>query len=454
MAKINLKGIKSLGESLGDTLGDVLNQTKEMAKSAVDSTGEVIENINTKVSDWKEQKERDAQIASGLYQEDGKTVISTIDGYQKWLTDLPISTAESYLELFNSQRQILSVVNSPILVGMALDNVINSLNKALSTAHTDHDKTIIRDMYASMIQNLFFFMEAKIHYAIDKNKDFAYQMIGQVGDTLSTYAIKLMKIATSEEELRGIEIRKFFSTMPDQIDFFKKTTSWAKDKKEIIKKMDEYRTTIENMFHMFDIYSDLIGQSITIHGLLSKYRRFLVDTYKEERFAPVRKRYKNAVAGRGLKAIGSSLEFKEYELSNPVSFGLRRVSKVLQGVGDVVSQVEDPTESIDIFFSQQNMLRNQKAEKEKNVQSLLNEVSDLKSQYDALGMLQLGMKKEISSSIDKKNKELKEAKSKLSEIESNLSDLDNSFPEAASIKFDIEQYETKLKKIEEKFIPV
>ena len=169
------------------------------AQKAVEATGaaisDVSEGLGAKVSEWNdertqrelakaEKKSREEEISSGLYVEDGKIIIGTLDGMCRWFEGLTGKVSGPYSEVVRAQVLILSVINSPVMVRVPIDRLMNMLNRALEASADDVQKADVKDAFASMLQNLFSFLSLKVNYLTDRKMTRRENSPGRQGRTL------------------------------------------------------------------------------------------------------------------------------------------------------------------------------------------------------------------------------------------------------------------------------
>ena len=144
-----------------------------------------------------------------------------------------------------------------------------------------------------------------------------------------------------------VEVRNPLATAQAQADFLKKALSMAKDGSDIRRKTDDYRDNLQDMFKFFDIYSAAIGPSILFHGLLSKYRRVLVELRKAELMAPIRKKYSSMATEKAIKTIGKAFVPDSIkDLTNPAGYALKTAFHAASGIGNVISEFQESRASL------------------------------------------------------------------------------------------------------------
>lgn len=331
------------------------------AQKAVEATGaaisDVSEGLGAKVSEWNdertqrelakaEKKSREEEISSGLYVEDGKIIIGTLDGMCRWFEGLTGKVSGPYSEVVKAQVLILSVINSPVMVRVPIDRLMNMLNRALEASADDVQKADVKDAFASMLQNLFSFLSLKVNYLTDRKNDEAGELARQAGEDLAD-CIRGIAAVFATDSGTVVEVRNPLATAQAQADFLKKTLSMAKDNSDILKKTNDYKDNLQDTFNLFDIYSSVIGPSILFHGLLSKCRRVLVEIRKAELIAPIRKKYSSMATEKAIKTIGKAfMPDSIKDLTNPAGYALKTAFHAASGIGNVISEFQESRASL------------------------------------------------------------------------------------------------------------
>ena len=81
-----------------------------------------------------------------------------------------------------------------------------------------------------MIQNLIFLSDAQLHYAIDRNKQEAKQLLSTAGDMLAKSVALAATLAAGPTVTAGVVIKNIFATEEMQNGFFGRLIGWIIDK--------------------------------------------------------------------------------------------------------------------------------------------------------------------------------------------------------------------------------
>lgn len=431
-------------------------------------TQELSEKAEQRAAERKEQKEKEqamkeevlrleAEEATGYYMRDGKLIISTIDGMKTWLTNLGQDTTPALMQTLQMQLQVLKQVQSPSMTGMALDNMMLCMSKAVNTATNDSELANIREAVASMIQNYFFMQEANLKCAQLKNKKEGYKLLTQSGEMLSNAVIKTASALTGGTiDMATTVVRNIFEAEAVQQGYIKNLIAWIGDKKQLKEKEKEFNQTLEMLFDTFDLHATLIGPSILIKGMLSRYRKTILEHRENEKLQMyIDRGYKIDVTK--LSKITSDLQSTATAIvrKNPIN-ALSGITTVLGGVaGLVVDKINSNNKTeldIKAYCTLQDALEVECNKLQEELSKMEGEITSLKQQHKELGMLQFAEKKELQQKIDLKTEEKVAVYNALKTTKEKLAEMKQLFPDAYAIKAELDQLEEKLMAVENKFL--
>ena len=431
-------------------------------------TQELSEKAELRAAERKEQKEKEnaireevlrleAEEASGYYMRDGKLIISTIDGMKTWLTNLGQDSTPALMQTLQMQLQVLKQVQSPSMTGMALDNIMLCMSKAVNTATNDSELANIREAVASMIQNYFFMQEANLKCAQLKNKKEGYKLLTQSGEMLSNAVIKTASALTGGTiDMATTVVRNIFEAEDIQQGYIKNLIAWIGDKKQLKEKEKEFNQTLEMLFETFDLHATLIGPSILIKGMLSRYRKTILEYRENEKLQMyIDRGYKIDVTK--LSKITSDLQSTATAIvrKNPIN-ALSGITTVLGGVaGLVVDKINSNNKTeldIKAYCTLQDALEVECNKLQEELSKMEGEITSLKQQHKELGMLQFAEKKELQQKIDLKVEEKDAVYNALKTTKEKLAEMKQLFPDAYAVKAELDQLEEKLVSIENKFL--
>ena len=437
----------------------------------IDKVSDVAKNIaeitEQKASEIKEQREQkqaekeellrlEAEEATGYYMRDGKLIISTIDGMKTWLTNLGQDTTPALMQTLQMQLQVLKQVQSPSMTGMALDNMILCLSKAVNTAQNDTELANIREAFASMIQNYFFMQEANLRCAQLKDREEGTKLLTQAGEMLSDAVTKTATALTgSTIDMATTVVRNIFEAEAVQKGYIKNLFAWIGDKKQLKAKEKEFNQTLEMLFDTFDLHAALLGPSILIKGMLSRYRKAILEYHQNEKL--------QMYIDRGHKIDAQKLtDLSSGVVATTTAIITKRPLKALSGLtmalsgaaGLVADKINSNKTGLDIkaYCTLQDALEVECNKLQEELSKMESEITSLKQQYKELGMLQFAEKKELQQKIDLKVEEKDAVYNALKTTKEKLAEMKQLFPDAYAIKAELDQLEEKLIAIENKFL--
>lgn len=436
-----------------DKVSDV---TKKIAEITEQKASEIKEQREQKQAEKEELLRLEAEEATGYYMRDGKLIISTIDGMKTWLTNLGQDTTPALMQTLQMQLQVLKHVQSPSMTGMALDNMILYLSKAVNTATNDSELANIREAFASMIQNYFFMQEANLRCAQLKDREEGTKLLTQAGEMLSDAVTKTATALTgSTIDMATTVVRNIFEAEAVQKGYIKNLFAWIGDKKQLKAKEKEFNQTLEMLFDTFDLHAALLGPSILIKGMLSRYRKAILEYHQNEKL--------QMYIDRGHKIDAQKLtDLSSGVVATTTAIVTKRPLKALSGLtmalsgaaGLVADKINSNKTGLDIkaYCTLQDALEVECNKLQEELSKMESEITSLKQQHKELGMLQFAEKKELQQKIDLKVEEKDAVYNALKTTKEKLAEMKQLFPDAYAIKAELDQLEEKLIAIENKFL--
>lgn len=445
----------ALGKLTGliDKVSDV---TKNIAEITEQKAAEKKELREQKQAEKEELLRLEAEEATGYYMRDGKLIISTIDGMKTWLTNLGQDTTPALMQTLQMQLQVLKHVQSPSMTGMALDNMMLCMSKAVNTATNDSELANIREAVASMIQNYFFMQEANLKCAQLKDREEGAKLLTQAGEMLSDAVTKTATALTgSTIDMATTVVRNIFEAEAVQKGYIKNLFAWIGDKKQLKAKEKEFNQTLEMLFETFDLHAALLGPSILIKGMLSRYRKAILEYHQNEKL--------QMYIDRGHKIDAQKLsDLSSGVVATTTAIVTKRPLKALSGLtmalsgaaGLVADKINSNKTGLDIkaYCTLQDALEVECNKLQEELSKMEGEITSLKQQHKELGMLQFAEKKELQQKIDLKVEEKDAVYNALKATKEKLAEMKQLFPDAYAIKAELDQLEEKLMAVENKFL--
>lgn len=436
-----------------DKVSDV---TKNIAEITEQKASEIKEQREQKQAEKEELLRLEAEEATGYYMRDGKLIISSIDGMKTWLSNLGQDTTPALMQTLQMQLQVLKQVQSPSMTGMALDNMILCLSKAVNTAQNDTELVNIREAFASMIQNYFFMQEANLRCAQLKSKEEGAKLLTQAGELLSDAVTKTASALTGGTlDMATTVVRNIFESEEIQKGYIKNLFAWIGDKKQLKAKEKEFNDTLEMLFDTLDLHAALLGPSILIKGMLSRYRKSIIEYRQNEKLQMYIERG-HKIDAQKLAELSSGIASTTLGLVGPNKLGA--VSGVLKSLNSIAGLVADKINSnktgldIQAYCTLQDALEVECNKLQGEVTKMEEEITSLKHQHKELGMLQFTEKKELQQKIDLKIEEKDVVYNALKTTREKLAEMKQLFPDAYAVNAELDQLEKKLMGVENKFL--
>ena len=377
-------------------------------------------------------------------------IIDTIDKLEEWIAVTQTEASKPAALVLQQQLQVLNYVQSPAMSGMVIDNIIVCLYKSLELAETDADKEAIRGSVASLLQSVLFMAEARLQYDVKKNKEEAVEMISSAGnlisDSVAAVASMLTPVPGAKTRVMVPVVKNILSSQAIQGGFFAHLLS-AKKKQEIIdEKIKEHNTMLENLFATFDRYYDLIGPSIQIHGVLSRYIKQLTEQFRETQYKEIESyttqftRQVNSMMDEVSTSVKASLGNSMYE----------RVAKGVIGAVAAIANANKKPETLD--FNEIKHLTSTLHSRYDALEDKLNlaqkEIEAKEQGLKDAGIFQRSLKSDLAKKIEQLKKEVSKIEKELIDLKEKRQIVDNII-EPVSHK--IEEYSANLSRIAERY---
>lgn len=377
-------------------------------------------------------------------------IIDTIDKLEEWIAVTQTEASKPAALVLQQQLQVLNYVQSPAMSGMVIDNIIVCLYKSLELAETDADKEAIRGSVASLLQSVLFMAEARLQYDVKNNKEEAVEMISSAGnlisDSVAAVASMLTPVPGAKTRVMVPVVKNILSSQAIQGGFFAHLLS-AKKKQEIIdEKIKEHNTMLENLFATFDRYYDLIGPSIQIHGVLSRYIKQLTEQFRETQYKEIESyttqftRQVNSMMDEVSTSVKASLGNSMYE----------RVAKGVIGAVAAIANANKKPETLD--FNEIKHLSSTLHSRYDALEDKLNlaqkEIEVKEQGLKDAGIFQRSLKSDLAKKIEQLKKEVSKIEKELIDLKEKRQIVDNII-EPVSHK--IKEYSANLSRIAERY---
>lgn len=380
---------------------------------------------------------------------DAKEQIETIDQLQDSLVTLEGEMSPAMLQVLKSQIQVLGTISSPTMTGMMIDNLVLGLKQSMDTAEPTTIPAI-RDSYIRLIHNYVFMAEAKMRYVVDKNKEEANRLLAESGkmlaDTFADIAAIAVPAGKARKIVKSVNKNMFEIKPASGGDFFSNMVKVFNAKSVIEEKQKEFFSTIENLFDTFEKYPDLFGPSILINGMLSKYRKILVDRYADSKIKVIKNRKSVAELQKASQLSDDLMKtFKKGDIWGMVSSGVQSFFNAAISRKATQYDLQTFFMMYDAFDAELKELKAKLSEEESRLK-------ELEQQKKQVGFFNFTGKKETAKSIEEQLAKLADCKKEVLSAEKKLKELKALLPEAKALKEDINRYESRLITIEQLYL--
>ena len=374
-----------------------------------------------------------------------KTVeINSVSDLNKWITSMQSLASRSVAQLLQSQLQVANYVVSPVISGMILDNILVCLHKSLEIAESPQEKKVLQESFAALLQGVIFVSEARLLFEIKKNKDEAMQLIYNANTMMAqsvSSAAALVNQAAGNTVGMPLINNVFGSKVLD-----KKLIAASGKAAEIAEMKANHNTMLNNLFQTLDRYFKIIGPSIQVHGMLSRYVAPLVNDYTESQL--------NEMESYITKfAVQWDAIVKEMSISLHEEYRLGKIERKKEGVSRVVDSILNRRHRPDIQSYEEichmyDFLKERQVSLTKRIASLKREVAECASQRDSLGIFQREKKEAWDMKISALNLEASKLGVTAADVDEKLRIVENVI---APIKERVGKYESELKRITEMY---
>lgn len=163
---------------------DISKRIKHLSGDISDKVSNVSDSVKTVISEYADK------VSEKIIEDDSPIEINTIQQLNKWISSLQPDSNSSVGLLMQAQFQALNQIETSILSGMVIDNILVCLYKALEIVSSEHEKREIRESFAALLQSVIFISEARLQYEIKNNKEEAIQMLSRYSEQLNDQYIE------------------------------------------------------------------------------------------------------------------------------------------------------------------------------------------------------------------------------------------------------------------------
>lgn len=209
--------------------------------------------------------------------------LTTIDDVRYHIEDLKEGASQSLAAALNAQLQVIKYVSSPRLVDSSLDLLFENIRKSVRNAQSYEEEQRFREQGELMIHNYVFFIDAKLQYATNKNKEEGRLLLKEAANELAYSVGRNLKYAGVNPAILAGGIVNDIVNKANESGFFSRFLDWWDNRDRIAEERDDFIQTLDRLFEKIERYKELIGQSNLIGGLIDRYASDIID-YRTEEF--------------------------------------------------------------------------------------------------------------------------------------------------------------------------
>lgn len=207
-----------------------------------------------------------------------KSDITTIEEMEHYLSDLQQEASSSLASALKAQLQVIKYVSSPTLVDSSLDLVFKNLKSAVHNAPSEDIKIEMLEKAHLMIHNYVFFMDARIQYSIENNRERGKALLQEASEELVKSAQELIIAAATQGRSIAIkQVSKSLVKRANDSGFFKKIIDWFYRSQKNKRELSNFLRSLSLLFKKLERHQDLIGKSDLIGGLIERWKEDVID---------------------------------------------------------------------------------------------------------------------------------------------------------------------------------
>lgn len=203
--------------------------------------------------------------------------LTTIDDVRYHIEDLKEGASQSLAAALNAQLQVIKYVSSPRLVDSSLDLLFENIRKSVRNAQSYEEEQRFREQGELMIHNYVFFIDAKLQYATNKNKEEGRLLLKEAANELAYSVGRNFKYAGVSPAILAGSIVNDIVNKAHETGFFGRIIDWLDDRDRIAEESNNFIQTLDSLFEKIERYKELIGQSNLIGGLIERYATDVID---------------------------------------------------------------------------------------------------------------------------------------------------------------------------------
>ena len=159
-------------------ISNLSNKLKSFTGDISDTVNAVSETVMSTISEYRAIKGNDVPSTDTVCE------IKTLNQLSDWIASVQSEASPAVSFIMQAQQQTLNSMETSILSGMMIDNILVYLHKAISVAANENEKNSIRESFAALLQSVIFVSEARLQHDIRRDKEEAVQLLENAGNML------------------------------------------------------------------------------------------------------------------------------------------------------------------------------------------------------------------------------------------------------------------------------
>lgn len=212
--------------------------------------------------------------------QNGNIEISSIEDMTCFLEELQEHASDSVESAIKAQLHVIRFIQSPTLVDTTLDTLILNLKNSLDLSESKSETIKLKSQFSLMIQNYIFFLDARLQSEINDNQKESQKLLEEAGTMLSKSVVDVAELyvtagTSSLKKFAGrVIVKNVFAINENQNqkqNIIGRLIGFWNKEKNTAKKKDDFYKTLFNTIKKLDKYSDYIGTSLLINGMIERY---------------------------------------------------------------------------------------------------------------------------------------------------------------------------------------
>lgn len=268
--------------------------------------------------------------------------IRTIEDMTNYLEELAQQANESTEAALLAQLQVIRYIQSPKLYDSSFDLLFKNLKKALKYADSPRMQEMIQERATVMIQNYVFFMNAKLQFEVEVNREEYRKLVEDACKMLAESSAEVAAMAmpggtTAKLTLKATIAKTTMQALTTKDakgdSLFTRFYRWCTKSSRAHEKQGEFLQTMDSLTAKLYKNREIIGKSDLIAGLIDRYASDMTEYFCGSAVTIARMKY----SGNWDRMISNVKKYMWIILSLNVLVLL--VRWIFKGIGSGISYV-------------------------------------------------------------------------------------------------------------------